>query len=133
MKKIREFAHEQGFEVQAAVSDFSRCYADKENTVIVNYNGDLFKCTARDFMREKREGVITSEGELIWNTKYSERMAIKYGNDTCKQCLIYPLCHAGCSQVKMESASLGCLRGYTEAQKEQVIRTRIDWLIENQK
>ena len=27
------------------------CYADKEMQLLINYNGDVFKCTARDFMK----------------------------------------------------------------------------------
>lgn len=30
------------------------CYADGVNTAVVNYNGDLFKCTARDFAPRAR-------------------------------------------------------------------------------
>lgn len=47
----------------------SRCYGDHANHFIVNYNGDLYKCSARDFTKENREGVLTSDGDLEWNEK----------------------------------------------------------------
>ena len=41
-----------------------RCYADRVNCIVVNYNGDLYKCTARDFIPENREGFLDREGRV---------------------------------------------------------------------
>src|SRR5690606_8881292 len=34
------------------------CYADKRNSAVINYNGDIFKCTARDFTTVQRAGYL---------------------------------------------------------------------------
>ena len=30
-------------------TDRSRCYADKKHSTVINYNGDMYQCTAREF------------------------------------------------------------------------------------
>ena len=57
------------------------CYADKKNQAIINYNGDVFKCTARDFLHEKRYGYLNELGEIIWDTPLlTQRMQSKFSN-----------------------------------------------------
>ena len=62
------------------------CYADKNNHAVINYNGELFKCTARDFSKENSEGFIDEQGQLIWNEKYHKRLDSKFKN---KPCLVF--------------------------------------------
>ncbi len=109
----------------------SRCYGDKENTVVINYNGDLYKCTARDFSPFEREGVLTEKGQINWNGKYEQRMFLKYGPKTCEQCKIFPLCHAGCSQNKLENIeSHKCAKGYSQQKIEDLLREHVGHLLE---
>lgn len=131
-KKIRELFMEEGFYVNEvrAISP-SRCYGDNANHCIVNYNGDLYKCSARDFTKENREGILTSDGNLEWNEKRTLRERIKYGNTTCQACHIYPLCHGGCSQGKLEQQGVnGCIKHYTELNKVKIVRDRVEFLLE---
>lgn len=129
---LRTMFRQNGFRVtEMKHIDRSRCYADKNNHISVNYNGDLFKCTARRFSKENREGVLLPSGKLAWNHKRELREELKYGNAICKECLIFPLCHGGCSQFKMDSVGhTGCIRGYTEEYKKKIIRDRIEFLLE---
>ena len=118
--------------IEAKCINPSRCYADKENHVVVNYNGDLFSCTARDFATEDSEGVLTEDGSLKWNDKRSLRLSVRYGNQYCRSCSIFPLCHGGCSQNKLEyNETSGCMRKYTEKEKIDLIENRIDFLLES--
>jgi len=78
------------------------CYADNENSIVINYNGDLFKCTAREFSNGNRKGVLLNDGTLKWNDKYFKRMNIKYSNPLCLKCKILPICNGGCSTNKLE-------------------------------
>ena len=111
--------------------DASRCYADKDNHISVNYNGDLYKCTARDFTPDNREGRLEPDGTLAWNDRRALRDRIRYGNETCRACRIFPLCHGGCSQFKLDSMGRsGCIRGYTPAFRQKIIEDRIDYLLE---
>lgn len=107
-----------------------RCYAERSNNALVNYNGDIFRCTARDFTHSNRDGVLTDDGTLAWNEKSDKRDAIKWSNPTCLACEIYPLCCGACSQNKMESNRMsGCDYGYNQQDKENIITERINWLL----
>lgn len=112
----------------------SYCYADKKNTAVINYNGNLYKCTARDFTSKNREGVLSSDGKLQWNEKNKKRMSIRYGNDYCRKCRIYPICHGGCTQMKLESSiENGCPKGYGEERIEQIMKGRAMYLLKQYK
>ena len=56
------------------------CYADCENSIVVNYNGDLYKCTAREFSPETREGLLTPDGKVEWNERFAKRMERKFAD-----------------------------------------------------
>jgi len=81
---------------------FNPCYADKRNHALINFNGDVFKCTARDFKTENKEGVLTENG-IQWNEKYYDRLNIKFKNIPCMDCIIMPICNGGCSQHAIEN------------------------------
>ena len=130
---LRDSLIEKGYDVSSLKRiDSSRCYADRSNCIVINYNGDLYKCTARDFISSNREGLLTKEGNLVWNEKYEKRNQIKYGNATCQACYIFPLCHGGCSQSKLDQENTtGCLKGYNHNDKMKFIEDRLDFLLES--
>ena len=107
-----------------------RCKADSENQVTINFDGNVFSCTARDTNKEECEGRLCEDGEIEWNERHRKRMAIKFGNDTCRACRIYPLCHGGCSQLKLEAGDdvKGCIKGYSDAQRVEIIQGRLNFL-----
>ena len=97
------------------------CYADKKNQAIINYNGDVFKCTARKFSLENREGYLNSDGNIIWNEKYYQRMNGKLKNPPCLTCRILPICGGGCSQMVLEKKKNYCIYNFDEKKKDQLI------------
>lgn len=98
------------------------CYADCPNSIVVNYNGDLYKCTAREFDPATREGVLTEDGSVIWNERFSKRMEIKYANIACRKCKIMPICNGGCSQNKLDRDDfLTCPYARSEAEKQDMV------------
>ncbi len=108
------------------------CYADKRNSAVINYNGDLFKCTARDFTTAKRAGYLNELGELIWENDYlNKRMNVKFNNKPCLKCRIMPLCNGGCSQHALEH--LGgddyCVYFGDENEKDKVIKSKIEEIL----
>lgn len=107
------------------------CYADGVNTAVVNYNGDLFKCTARDFAPKSKEGTLAADGTLRWNERLRKRMSIRHGSDTCLQCRIYPICHGGCSQMKLEAPDgiSSCPKGYDDDKIQEIIEGRALYLL----
>ena len=92
---------------------------------MVNHDGSLFKCTARDFSKVENEGRLMPDGMLAWNDRFHKRMSLKYGNSTCRNCNIFPICHGGCSQDKLESTRGGCIRGYSDIRKQEIIEGHI--------
>lgn len=107
------------------------CYADGVNTAVVNYNGDLFKCTARDFATKSKEGTLAADGTLRWNERLRKRMSIRHGSDTCLQCRIYPICHGGCSQMKLEAPDgiSSCPKGYDDDKIQEIMEGRALYLL----
>ncbi len=43
------------------------CYADKINQMTVNYDGGVYKCTARDFNEKNRLGQLCDDGTVLWD------------------------------------------------------------------
>lgn len=107
------------------------CYADGVNTAVANYNGDLFKCTARDFAPKSKEGTLAADGTLRWNERLRKRMSIRHGSDTCLQCRIYPICHGGCSQMKLEAPDgiSSCPKGYDDDKIQEIMEGRALYLL----
>ena len=107
------------------------CYADGVNTAVVNYNGDLFKCTARDFAPKSKEGTLAADVTLRWNGRLRKRMSIRHGSDTCLQCRIYPICHGGCSQMKLEAPDgiSSCPKGYDDDKIQEIMEGRALYLL----
>lgn len=128
VRKMEKAFCEQGFRVAPYSSNaFGRCYADMENSMVVNYDGNVFKCTAREFTPQNREGVICADGKVVWDNKHFDRRQVSYGGDNCRKCRVFPLCHGGCSQCKLESGQGGnaCLKGLSASEKLQMVRSRI--------
>lgn len=108
---------------------FEHCYADNENSVVVNYNGDVYNCTARDFKPEEREGFLNEEGIIVYNEKHYRRMEARFSNQNCLSCKIFPICNI-CSQKKLEMQykNIPCFRMATEDVKEKLLLARIQIL-----
>lgn len=79
------------------------CYADNFHQTVFNYNGEIFKCTARDFVSSNREGVLTEKGGIRWDAdRIATRMGLKIPT-VCRPCKLYPTCVGICSQRIMDS------------------------------
>ncbi|MBN9284786.1 MULTISPECIES: radical SAM protein [Flavobacterium] len=127
---------DDGFNAKGTYSPnnvYDSCYADKRNSVVINYNGDIFKCTARDFETVNRAGYIDEEGGLVWENDYLERrMSAKFRNKPCLSCKIMPLCNGGCSQHAMEHGEEGndyCIYYGDENEKNKVVNTKIQDIV----
>ena len=126
MKEIRKKFRKEGFIVLANYipQDVRRsCYGDKRNYAIINYNGDVFGCTARDFTKDCRIGVLDSEGNIVYDEeKLNMRNKAKLYKNECKVCRIAPLCGGGCRQRAFESMTTkGCSMRYSEKDIEEII------------
>jgi uncharacterized protein len=101
------------------------CYADKRNQATINYNGEVFKCTARDFNSENKEGVLQEDGMIEWNEKFDLRMNAKFKNPPCLDCKILPICNGGCSQNALEKIGKDyCVNDFDESKKLQIVKNK---------
>ena len=125
-----KFRQEHFYVISHSSNITDRCYADKPNNITINYDGNIYMCTAREFNKENSEGILNPDGTIARNERYNKRMAIRFGNQQCQQCIIYPLCHGGCSQHKLESnISNGCYKNFTEQDKIDFATKRIHDII----
>lgn len=108
------------------------CFEDSINHYSINYDGSVYKCTGKDIQPEIKEGILNENGEIEWNDRHYRRMKMRYGNDFCKSCLIFPICHGGCSQLALETPNNDrCLKNYTEEDKKEIIIGRLKYLLEH--
>lgn len=135
VERVKAAFVEHGYNVSGDKSVVKyRCYADSNNHIVVNYDGNIYHCTARDFTPDKSEGTLTNEGKIIENDNASLRSSLKWGNDACRICKAYPLCHGGCSQHKLDMVHVyGCIESYDNHQVDELIEKRIKYLINSSK
>lgn len=112
----------------------SSCYADKVNQALINYNGDVFKCTALNFTKTVRDGYLDANGEIVWeNNSFQIRKNIKFNNKPCLECRILPICNGGCSQKAVDfSGSSYCVFGFSDVKKDDQILDRLRYIIKSE-
>lgn len=100
------------------------CYGDKENECVVNYNGDIYKCTARDFTESNRFGILSDDGKIIIDKNQKHACVSKFDKEFCHTCRIFPICGGCCTQRARESQKDVCTNGNTEYDKDKIILMR---------
>jgi uncharacterized protein len=80
------------------------CYADLLQQAVINFDGRVFKCTARDFNNTKEDGLLLHSGEIQWNIPLlAKRMGCAtFENEYCLPCDLLPACLGPCSQKMVE-------------------------------
>lgn len=125
VESFKNYALKNGIYHRSSVlSDTVRnsCYADKKNQSVINYNGDVYKCNARDFNQKNKEGVLNEDGEIVWNEQHNKRLVSKLNNKPCLECSILPICGGGCSQMIVESEGNDfCIHNFDENSKKEMI------------
>ena len=120
----RVYFREKGFIVQSGSLNSLKdsCYGDHRNHATVNYNGEVFKCTARDFTTKNSEGLLGGDGLITWNEKFEKRLSIKFKNKPCLECAILPICGGGCTQQALEHEGKDyCVNDFDENKKRKII------------
>jgi len=123
----RLYFREKGYRVSSGTHEtvINSCYGDKRNHATLNYNGEAFKCTARDFTTNNSEGKLGDNGHIAWNEKYEKRLASKFKNKPCLECAILPICGGGCSQQALEHEGVDyCVNDFDENKKLQLVKNK---------
>lgn len=115
------------------ITDYVRnsCYGNKKNELLVNFNGDVFACTPRDFKAENRLGYLTDDGTVEWD---EELMTIRRSCrfNICQDCRIAPICGGGCRTKCIEHAGHeNCNLGLTEEDIDYMILDKFETIFIN--
>jgi uncharacterized protein len=127
LNDMRWYYREKGFQVSTASYDtvVNSCYGDHRNHATLNYNGEVFKCTARDFTKANSEGLLMEDGSIEWSHKYEHRLNSKFKNKPCLECPIMPICNGGCTQQAIEHEGVDyCVHEFDDNNKRQVVIDR---------
>ena len=89
--------------------NFNRCYSDRFHHYAINYDGNVFKCTAQDYGKDKMIGKLHSNGIISWNMKLlSELFAHStFDNERCLKCKALPICMGPCITKNHEARKSG--------------------------
>lgn len=99
---LNDIFRKSGFNVHntyfSCHSNYS-CYADLKNEAVINYDGRVFKCTTGDFEKYPEDGILTPEGEIVWDdSALAKRIGrATFDNKVCIKCKYLPICKGGCS------------------------------------
>ena len=76
----------------------STCYASKWNQVVVNYDGNVYKCTAEKFKAKNKLGSLKNDGSIDWDvTKIMNWFGnATFENEICLKCELLPMCAGLC-------------------------------------
>lgn len=99
MAAIYHKAESMDFQVPdgtSGVGKLTYCFAERKQQAVINYNGDVFKCSTCDFERQNRVGFINGEGQFIKEKKFYDWTAQEDFPQACQQCKVLPLCMGGC-------------------------------------
>lgn len=83
-----------------SINTFHACYADKYNYALINYDGNVYKCSARNFNTENSLGELKEDGIIQWKSDLIKKMYEKsnFENDQCMACNQLPMCGGPCLQ-----------------------------------
>lgn len=129
--ELRRRLRKAGYKVhsQAALDSVAdSCYGDKLNEAVINYNGDVYACTARDFTPGSRLGRLLPDGRIIWEEdRYRERRESRFAKKICHECRIAPICGGGCKTKCLENLHHEhCNMGYTHERIDDMIIERFE-------
>ncbi len=103
------------------------CYVDRFRFAHINFDGKIYRCTARDYSEEYVCGELNSNGDIIWKPGINEQMFIKanFDNDECLPCKLLPICTGPCFQnykdYKRGKANTFCFQKDKEVDVEDFI------------
>jgi uncharacterized protein len=81
------------------------CYVSQYYHTEINYDGKIYKCTARDYKDQYVLGKLMKNGVIEWNEKKLSLMYANplFENPTCLACRYLPICNGVCPQIFVET------------------------------
>jgi len=132
LKKVKEEFEKAGFDINYWAfrpKSFFTCYSDKYAHAVINYDGNVYKCTARDYSEDVRIGKLKDNGMIDWKKEMLSTMFAQapFENEICLNCKLLPLCFGPCIQkhyeTKTSKATFNCKMKDSELSVETFIIT----------
>lgn len=103
--KVIETINNAGFAINSYrfKNTYCSCNTDNLNQAIINYDGKVFKCTARDFTEKEVHGYLNDFGIIEWNTELMKKRLSVNLPQKCQDCEFLPCCPGICSQKIIEA------------------------------
>ena len=103
------------------------CMMEYKNNILVNYNGDIYKCPGLISRREFRAGDIWTG---IRDYRQSHSLD-NWKNEECLDCAYLPLCFGGCRYMKFvrdgNMDGVDCKKQYFDATLETLVKQDIKY------
>jgi uncharacterized protein len=126
---LREETLRRGFSVEKV--KMGVCMIELSNTLVVNYDGNLFKCPP---LMGWPEFAVGSLATGINDYSKSHNMDI-WKNDECLECAYLPLCFGGCRFFrKLQTGAIDgvdCRKAMLDASLERIIRQDLKYPLPN--
>jgi len=133
LKKAKEEFENSGFNVDYWAfrpKSFFTCYSDKYAHAVINYDGNVYKCTARNYSEDVRVGTLKNNGIIEWKKEILSTMFAKatFENEKSLNCKLLPICFGPCIQkyyeIETGKAFLKCKMLDSELSLETFIITK---------
>lgn len=107
--KAIETANDLGYLVPLdgfySIGKYNQCYVDRFYFAHINFDGKVFKCTARNYSEKYICGELTNDGMIKWynqNTRAEMHVKAHFDNEKCRVCKTLPLCVGPCYQAYLD-------------------------------
>jgi uncharacterized protein len=82
------------------IQNFIPCYASRKYCNTISFNGDVYKCTAKEMLHKDALGYLDKNGIIQWHNKDFETIYYKplFDKKKCLQCKYLPVCMGPCTR-----------------------------------
>lgn len=129
-RRITEYyeqAQSLGYDVRLGGLGVGRlvyCYAERESQYIVDFKGDVFKCSVTDFSPDERIGWIDADGLFVGDVaKAKEWSGAGLIDEKCSECTFLPLCMGGCRKDRIANGDTGSYCHLVPTNTSQVLKS----------
>lgn len=125
---VRRF-EESGYKVTYLdiVNDFVSCYVGRRYYNTINYNGQVYKCTASDQLYRESPGILENGVIKYFNDYEENNTSPSYENEKCLNCIYLPMCMGNCPRDHINGIDR-CRLDKTDLDIEKAIIAHIDYL-----
>lgn len=124
---LREEIMKRGYRTSRIIP--SVCFIELRNKIIVNYDGEMYKCSGLIGRKEFCAGDLQSG---IKDYRLSHKLD-NWKNEECLDCAYLPLCFGGCKYMKLlrdgNMNGVDCKKPYLDATLEAAVRQDIRYKV----